>query len=369
MRRFLIYVSAVVFAAASGTYVRSPAEASPSPGGDWKQAGFDSTHSSFNPDETTITAAAVASLHLLWSKGPATPMVIEHGHVIACRARCFSRLSATGGTYRIYQPFPNWDGVGVGEGLLFAETYYGKEWATVSLSTGHAGWGAISGGHHLSGPVYHAGRVFGTDDFNHVFALDAATGARVWKTTARADFFTVPSSPTVAFNRVYVAWPTQVQAFREDNGYFRWLATLPSPRSLVAGAGSVFVSSNAGTTALDPITGQQRWNVPAAVGSLAVDADTVYVAASGSLTALDASTGALHWQTPISTNFTPPSIAGGLVWTNNGGTLTALDRATGSLAWSNSDHRVFGAPIVGDGVVAVGCDAPPGGLGVCVFGL
>jgi outer membrane protein assembly factor BamB len=374
MRRLLIILFAVALAVASGAV--APAVASPSPGGDWKQLGFDSSHSWFNPDEMTLTSATVSTVHLLWGKGPIpeTSAVMEHGHVIACAEQCYSRLVDTGAGFRTYTfryAPPRDDAIAVGQGLLFSETSYQGGVEALRLDTGALAW---SQGFHSTtlegGPVYHAGRVFTAEGYYdpHVYAADATTGALLWATLTQrpgvSDGFTTP--PTVAFNRVYVGSPTTVEAFREDNGRFRWLVSLDQVTQVEAGAGLVFVGSAEGVTALDPITGAVRW-ARKRTGRFAVAGDTLYLSAGRSLTAFDAVTGARRWSVRTGNPLGQPTVAGGLVWLARSDSLRAYDAQTGQLLWSTAG-AFASVLVVGDGVVALGCFTETKVAGICVYG-
>jgi outer membrane protein assembly factor BamB len=369
MRRFLI--SVLVLVLSSGAYLPSTADASPSPGGDWKQFGFDSSHSSSNPDETTLTPTTIGSLHLLWSKGPAGPDVIEHGHVISCLVKCYSRLATTGGLYRTYTIYKRTGPIAVANGLLFSEGSPEPVLYGVPLSGGPGGWQTFFYNYQIGGPVYHAGRVFSADGHGfphgHVNALDAADGARLWSTLPKTtDGFS--GLPTVAFNRVYVPGPTSLQVFREDNGRFTWIVPSFNPSQVVAGAGALFVRSDLGTTAYDPVTGHTLWTSRLS-GQMSVDSTTLYLSDGTSAWALDAATGATRWGATSSGSFDQSSVAGGLLWVALGGSLDALDPQTGHVVWASAVGPYFGQPVVGEGVVAIGCISPAGATGTCVFGL
>lgn len=348
---------------------------SPSPGGDWKQFGFDSAHSWFNPGETGLTAATVSGLHLLWVKGPApeTTAVIEHGHVIACAQHCYSRLVRTGASFRsdTFDGSGRVDSIAVGQGLLFSEVRYGDMLEAVRLDTGAHAWSqdfrfaCLEGG-----PVYHAARVFMAECRSdpHVWAVDATTGAVLWVTLTRqpgvSEGFRTP--PTVAFNRVYVGSTTAVETFREDTGRFRWLVPFDQVTQVEAGAGLLFVGSAEGISALDPITGAVRW-ARSRTGRFAVAGDTVYLSGGRSLSAFDASTGAQRWSVRLGEPFGQPAVAGGLVWLARSRSLRAYDAATGHLL-SSTAGIFYSVLVVGDGVAALGCRTETNVVGICVYG-
>ena len=67
--RSVALVGAKRAALAYGLWIASlvgAATAPAAPGASWTQPGHDATHGSFNPDETTITAANVGELVELW---------------------------------------------------------------------------------------------------------------------------------------------------------------------------------------------------------------------------------------------------------------------------------------------------------------
>jgi eukaryotic-like serine/threonine-protein kinase len=188
-------------------------------------------------------------------------------------------------------------------------------------------------------PVVGSGSVFGVtthgfDPGGDVFALDAATGERIWQIAIPE---AISASPVFADGVVYV------------------------------GAGSL-VSGRSAVYALDATTGEERWradvtnlDLPATpVDGIAVAGDTLYIlSGDGFLRALAAGTGAERWQARLSK---PPRgapvVDGGVVYVAtgfDGGILLAFDFATGDERWRvETPDNPSTAPAVAGGLYVVG---------------
>jgi outer membrane protein assembly factor BamB len=221
----------------------------------------------------------------------------------------------------------------------------GSDVRSVDAATGHVLWEESDPFGDIpfpeitlaKGAVYVASYNMGNVHFGNVYALDATTGAVLWKLSMQNWSF---STPAVANGLVYV---------RCDE------------RSLCA---------------LDAGTGVILWEFTAAVGDIlcppAVAGDLVYFCASNpTLTyvyALDAATGALVWRRPIGTlsstqnsSTSTPAVGNGVVYIGLGssspqrGELHAFNANTGAPLWS---YKVAGqidsSPAVAHGVVYFG---------------
>ncbi len=166
-----------------------------------------------------------------------------------------------------------------------------------------------------SSPVVALKRVYvGSRDHN-IYALDAATGAVIWKHTTGDQ---VRATPTVADGVVYVgSWDETMYALDAQNGEVLWQRPLGGEvqsTALVADGLVYCASRKASVVALDASTGELRWersygtnmwveSSPRLVG------DTIYIGSSASriVLALDRVTGedlavcglgACAWSTP-----------------------------------------------------------------------
>jgi outer membrane protein assembly factor BamB len=203
----------------------------------------------------------------------------------------------------------------------------------------------------LSSPVVANGMVyFGSGDGN-VYALDAATGAQVWRFQTGD---VVHSSPALVDNTLYVgSWDTYLYgldaATGKEKGRFRTGDDpqihnhhgIQSSPAVVDGV-VYFGCRDANVYAVDTATGKQKWvfaNDGSWVNNSPVVHDgRIYFATSipGILHALDAKSGAPLYQlstgTPV---FASLSIAGNTLYFGNfGGSLTAVDLTTQKPVWT-----------------------------------
>jgi outer membrane protein assembly factor BamB len=178
----------------------------------------------------------------------------------------------------------------------------------------------------LSSPTVVGGAVyFGSGD-GHVYAVDAKTGALVWKFKTGD---VVHGSPAVSGGIVYVgSWDTYFYALDAATGALKWkFKTLEDnkihlmmgiPGSAAVASGTVYFGCrDANFYALDALTGALKWKVPNdgswVIASPAVAEGVVYYTTSDSFRfqALDAESGkVLYWLPTNIFSFSSPAIAG-----------------------------------------------------------
>jgi outer membrane protein assembly factor BamB len=199
--------------------------------------------------------------------------------------------------------------------------------------------------------------------FAVLYALDAATGATVW--TASPNLSIVIASPTVADGVVYLAYNDHsIVALDAATGATRWTADAGAGMysSPAVASGSLYVAvHNRGVLALDAGTGAQRWLAPMAGpqwSSPAVADRTVYVGSRDDerLYAFAAATGAPIWSAPLGAwVHSSPAVAGRRVYVGgNDGRLHARDARTGQQLWAAElapSGGIFSGPTVANGVV------------------
>jgi outer membrane protein assembly factor BamB len=127
--------------------------------------------------------------------------------------------------------------------------------------------------------------------------------------------------------------------------------------------GVVYVSGGSGTMLeLDAASGGERWqaSVPGGWGAWAVDEETVYVASmhNETLTALDRTTGLARWQTEIREPWTTPVIVGDEIYLVSDDALRVYDAVTGAERWffPIEGGRVSTPAVVG-GIIYLSTDA------------
>ncbi|MHA3703826.1 outer membrane protein assembly factor BamB family protein [Jatrophihabitans sp. YIM 134969] len=205
-----------------------------------------------------------------------------------------------------------------------------------------------------------------------VVALDAATGAQVWRVTL-ADTNPGTNAPVVANGVVYVGSSDRhLHALSLATGARKWSydtggAIRDSP--VVAG-GKVYVASrtNGVLHALDAATGAMRWTTSFGPGFYpygpTVVGGRIYLGATDAVVrALDAATGAVVWASAVpgqAQPYPPPVVADGRVFvTTVSGTVLSLRATTGALLWEQvvGSGQVTGTPaLVGDRLVVADND-------------
>ena len=212
-------------------------------------------------------------------------------------------------------------------------------------------------------PAVANGIVYAGSDDNHVYALDAETGALLWSFETGG---VIRSSPTVANDIVYVGSndnhvyaldaSTRDLLWSHDTG--DWAQYSPTVRDGVVYLGAVSEFDQK-IHALDGLTGRVLWVAempypfspeftPTVVG------DKVYVPGEfGEYNVLDAETGALAWSLQGVRAESPPTVIGGVVYLTAINTAYALDDATEAVLWSYGTDRFPArdfAAVITDGV-------------------
>ena len=214
------------------------------------------------------------------------------------------------------------------------------------------GGGASGGGLAAAG-----GRVYATTGFGEVIAIEAASGAVVWRQRLDA-----PSNaaPTVDGKQVLViSRDGAATALATDTGRILWQAPGTPDAAGVVGAGSPAVSgdqvilpfSSGEVTAIAADGGARVWGAAVAgkrlgrayagygdlTGDPVVSGGVVYIgSAAGRTVAIDAKTGMRIWTTNEGA-MNPPLVVGGSVFVvNDEARLVRLDASTGEVIWAQA---------------------------------
>lgn len=199
------------------------------------------------------------------------------------------------------------------------------------------------------------GKVFATTGFGEVVALDAATGAVVWRQELPG---AVGGAPTVSGDLVYVvARDSSAFAIRTSDGKIEWQLTgLPSRTSItgvsapaVDGRMAVFPFPTGDVKAVLKKGGLDLWSARIAgtrlgraytairdvTGDPVIANGRVYAGTSvGRLAAFDAGSGEAVWTAPEGP-MGPVQVAGGSVFlVSDNSQLVRLDEATGAKIWA-----------------------------------
>lgn len=248
-----------------------------------------------------------------------------------------------------------------------------------------------------------------------LYAIDASTGATLWKTSPQAvQYASYVYSPTVANGVVYLAADNgALGAFDARTGKVLWTFSSQSSTSSSAEDSPTYVngviyfgSHDGNVYALDARRGKKIWSTYiGGYTGVAIENSVVYAASNTQLYALDASTGTTLWTGQVGTKKTvevspvvgsgmvfvttddaevvafttggcgqsscsprwraitlqkvwaSPAIAYGVVYLStlfrdfNGGNLFALDAKTGKFLWLAPTDSLYAAPVVANDVV------------------
>jgi outer membrane protein assembly factor BamB len=218
-----------------------------------------------------------------------------------------------------------------------------------------SGWPSALGGTIYRRPTVTGTAVYISDADGHVYALDAATGRRLWVYPDKGHIGAVYSRPTVAGGTVYFGSESgTVYAVGEKTRRLRWQVRTGVPlRSNLQYVNGViyFGTGNHDFRALKASDGSRYWKpVPLAgafehgpavytneIPSMPLHGRTIYIGAGGFLYALNAGTGKISWKQWIgSGDGSIPIVSpdGKTVYVGGGGdALYALSAANGSPRW------------------------------------
>lgn len=202
--------------------------------------------------------------------------------------------------------------------------------------------------------AYDNGRIFAHSGFNFFVALDASTGAEIWRTETLVPFH---GAPTVVDGRVFVTSDdNELLALEADTGAVMWtyqgivetarLLTAPSPAVLGDIVVAPFASGelialrvqNGNPIWSDSLTGSAGLtalsDINDVAGSPVIMDNTVYAMShSGLLVAISLRTGERLWTQPAGGSHAP-WIAGNYMYiTTNEAEVVCLDRRDGSVLW------------------------------------
>jgi outer membrane protein assembly factor BamB len=238
----------------------------------------------------------------------------------------------------------------------------GSRLYALSAATGARVWGPVElgGGYFWSGLTYAAGRVFTVNYNGMVEAFNAVNGDRKWakQLPVQTGF---DSPPTAAGGYVYVGGAGSLYAIRQSNGAVKWTRPVDygGNSSPAVSASGVYVSYDGGQTYdFAPSSGRLIWHratrsegvggkTPVLAGGRLYVRDVSYPAVLG------AGTGRVLG--PFSKSGPAPAVDSSHVYDLEGPTLTARGLHAGARGWSfTGDGSLASAPLVVGSRVFVG---------------
>ncbi|QZD87836.1 PQQ-binding-like beta-propeller repeat protein [Qipengyuania psychrotolerans] len=248
----------------------------------------------------------------------------------------------------------------IGEGKLFAVGTDGRVTA-VDAATGARSWSyqtqltddsrpSAFGG----GVSYASGIVYGTDGAGNVFALNAQTGAEIWKVKPGGP---LRGSPTLAFDNVFVMTQDNLlYALNASDGSLQWdesgsttMAGVFGVAAPAAGQGTVVAGYTSGELiAYRYENGRSLWadalartSISTQVGALSdIDADPIIdngrvyaLGQGGRMAAYELVSGQRIWELNVA-GISTPAIAGEWIFAlTDDARLIAIQRSTGKVRW------------------------------------
>jgi uncharacterized repeat protein (TIGR01451 family) len=247
--------------------------------------------------------------------------------------------------------------VGGGDGYVYA----------VDATTGALVWKAQTNGPIHTSPAVANGIVYvgstGTD--HNLYAYDAFTGTLHWSFDTGSG---VAASPTVVGSVVYQPANNIIYALDALSGHVLWQTTMPNSviTTLAASGGQLYGADRVGFVyALNATTGARTWTYNTGTGGLIYSSPTVanglvYIGSEDhNLYAIHATTGQKAWKfTTRNQEVASPAYANGIVYVaSNDHSIYAVNATTGRLIWTKSTGLFLDAsPAVANGVVYEGSD-------------
>ena len=232
--------------------------------------------------------------------------------------------------------FAEFSSPAVSGGMIYTGSFVENSIYAFRISDGQQVWNFVTGDYVDCCPAVVDEIVYACSDDGYLYALNAATGALIWKFYCidNYPYESLSSSPAVANGVVYVSSSKgNVFAIEASNGNKIWnhtTANMPSYfSSPVYSNGIVYTPTENGVYALNASTGQEIWHSTQMIAraSPAIVAGVIYVGAGdGNIYALDALIGAELWKYETGSSITgQTSIAGGVIYVGTwDGTIYAI---------------------------------------------
>lgn len=248
-------------------------------------------------------------------------------------------------------------------------THPGAGPGAVAIRRPELAWAFDTGGVVESSPTIADGIVYCGTFANHLFALDARSGAELWRFRVEG---LVRASPSVAHGMVFFgADDDRFHALDARTGAARWSLALgpggeQSSPAIVRGI-CYFGAFDHHVYAADARTGDVRWKFATGgeiLSSPAVADGAVLIGSrDGNLYALDADTGAERWRAQTGAAvWSSPAIHGGRAFFgSDDGFVYAIDAATGAVIWRYATRgAVFASPVIAPPATGPAGRAPTG---------
>jgi outer membrane protein assembly factor BamB len=261
-------------------------------------------------------------------------------------------------------------GLAIEGNTLYATTGYGSVVA-MNPADGAVQWMKSVGEPIRNSPTVAGGKIFFVSTDNSLHALNANTGAEVWKKRGLPQTATLLSnaSPAVAGGVVVAPFPAgDIIAYQTGSGTPNWRDSLSrttdksaagilgDPARPVVDRGVVYAVSHGGRMVATSLgSGARVWTKNVASTQMPwVAGDAVFVVdVAGRMLALGRNDGQIRWisELPKATRWSGPVLAGSQVWAvSSEGLLIGMDARSGAVSSQiDLDTDVFVTPVVAGG--------------------
>jgi outer membrane protein assembly factor BamB len=168
----------------------------------WPQARFDLANSGFNPNESGIDLTTAARLQQAWVRtddetSNAAPAVVDNIIYMGCGA-AMCAVEAPDQVLKWKARIPSgtitYSSAAVAGGLVYAGTNTSGAVYAFDTRTGTIRWMFQTAGRNVqAGPSVAGGVVYVGGDDQNLYALDAATGAKLWSFNAGTPIVNAPA--------------------------------------------------------------------------------------------------------------------------------------------------------------------------------
>ena len=224
-----------------------------------------------------------------------------------------------------------------------------QRWSKKITPKGETGSGALGGG-----IAYDSGKVYATNGYKHLVALNATDGEMAWKSTLPSP---ARAAPTVVEGRIYLlSLDNRLNVLNATDGSPLWSYSGVSETTNLLGSAApaadaqlaVLPLSSGEIFGLRPETGQVAWednlssvrrsgalsSISDIRGLPVIDQGVVYaISFSGRMVALDEVSGARVWQREIGSSEMPWAAGEVIFVVTTEQQLTALTRSEGDIRW------------------------------------
>jgi outer membrane protein assembly factor BamB len=215
-------------------------------------------------------------------------------------------------------------------GRLYATTPYGEVLA-LDASSGAILWRKKVEAPIRAAPTVADGTIYFTGSSNEVFALKTGDGSELWKYQGTGGHASIVSSTSPAVANGFVVMPTtsgEVIAFSSNDGLESWSDSLTS-------ADPVAAASNIGSISGRPV----------------IDGGQVFaISNAGKMASYSLASGERHWAKDISGSQTPWAAGDFVFVISNSRTMMAVSKRNGGVRWSTElPGKMWAGPVLGGG--------------------